>query len=597
MNDGNSKRLASGVSFTASSGQKTLAAWTDGGTNIVGATCRTVGGGESSHPPLDPFSSPNPSTVPEPGSSCSLARGSLALLAWGWRKRKWICDFRFMSYDLPAIIKKGSAPPVRTSRDMRVVGTGSVVRQRDPYLGASLMKAAIMALPLSCLLVADAGAQLPSAAVPYGLSVSIHPTSGNVTFQDLDMIKAAGISFVRTDLFWNQVETTAGVYNFSTNGSCNYDAWSQACAARGLRVVYTLDYGNGLYGSDPSSLAWQQAYANYAAAAAEHFKGDGDIYQVWQEPDGSWSWPKRGSNRKPVHGHGQAGGAGDAQDGSCTIWGPDISNAEYAVTNFLKPCLQQGLASLVDAISVHPYRTTAPETVVADYTTIGTLVNRYRSQMPIVSSEWGYSCSTDTSDQFGGHGSRPRRLPGRMLLVNYSQGIRFSNWYDWKDDEIAGSEEFGLVTSAGVAKPAYNELKLLTASLHGETFSGSKLSDGNSNDWLLVFTGGGHTTLAAWTTQTGGHMSAVVPGWGTYNLTATPFYVNPTLLPGDANLDGTVNVQDWQYWRRIIGSRSPAVGLKPTSITTAWSTSRTWPFWRPTTGTVWRRTSSRPTMD
>ena len=159
----------------------------------------------------------------------------------------------------------------------------------------------------------------------------------------------------------------------------------------------------------------------------------------------------------------------------------------------------------MDAISVHPYRTTAPETVVADYTTIGALVNRYRSQMPIVSSEWGYSCY-GTSDQFlAGTAQDQGDYLARMLLVNYSQGIRFSNWYDWKDDEIAGSEELGLVTSAGVAKPAYNELKLLTASLSGETFSGSQLSDGNSNDWLLVFTGGGHTTLAAWTTETGGH--------------------------------------------------------------------------------------------
>ena len=33
-------------------------------------------------------------------------------------------------------------------------------------------------------------------------------------------------------------------------------------------------------------------------------------------------------------------------------------------------------------------------------------------------------------------------------------------------------------------------------------------------------------------------------GWGTLHLTSTPFYVNPTLLPGDANLDGTVNVLD-----------------------------------------------------
>ena len=84
-------------------------------------------------------------------------------------------------------------------------------------------------------------------------------------------------------------------------------------------------------------------------------------------------------------------------------------------------------------------------------------------------------------------------------------------------------------------------MQLLTRSLNGETFT-SKLNDHNSNDWLLVFTGGGHTTLAAWTT--GSSHTVTVSGWGTLHLTSTPFYVNPTLLPGDANLDGTVNVLD-----------------------------------------------------
>ena len=91
-------------------------------------------------------------------------------------------------------------------------------------------------------------------------------------------------------------------------------------------------------------------------------------------------------------------------------------------------------------------------------------------------------------------------------------------------------------------KPAYNEMKLLTKSLNGETFY-QQLSDGNSNDWLLVFkTPGGRQTLAAWTT--GNADTATVSGWGTLHLSSTPFYVNPTLLPGDANLDGSVNVQD-----------------------------------------------------
>ena len=132
----------------------------------------------------------------------------------------------------------------------------------------------------------------------------------------------------------------------------------------------------------------------------------------------------------------------------------------------------------------------------------------------------------------------------RMFLVNFSQGVPLSCWYCFQDggnDPTNAEWNYGIVTCDLQAKPAYNELHLLTASLKGETFS-QKLNDGSSADWLLVFTGGGHATLAAWTTGTAD--TPIVPGWGTLHLTSTPYYVKPTLLYGDINLDGTVDVQD-----------------------------------------------------
>ena len=182
--------------------------------------------------------------------------------------------------------------------------------------------------------------------------------------------------------------------------------------------------------------------------------------------------------------------------------------------------------------------------MVSDYATVKSLIKTYHrsGSIPIVSSEWGWPSDVVTAQQQGDY-------LARMFLVNFSQGIPLSVWYEWENggtDPTVDDDNYGLVTNGSAnppiaPKPAYNELHLLTASLKGETFS-QKLSDGNSADWLLVFTGGGHTTLAAWTTGTAD--TAIVSGWGTLHLTSTPFYVNPTLLPGDANLDGRVDVLD-----------------------------------------------------
>ena len=131
-------------------------------------------------------------------------------------------------------------------------------------------------------------------------------------------------------------------------------------------------------------------------------------------------------------------------------------------------------------------------------------------------------------------------------MVNLSQNIPFSSWYDFRDDGPTLSvyeQNFGMVSvDESSVHPAYRECQLLTHSLNGETYN-RKLNDGHASDWLLVFrASNGNETLAAWTT--GNPRTVTVSGWGTLHLISTPFYVNPTLLPGDANLDGRVDVLD-----------------------------------------------------
>ena len=384
---------------------------------------------------------------------------------------------------------------------------------------------------------------------------------------DFSMIASAGLKIVRTDLSWSTVETVKGTYDFSSDpgyyGGMTFDDYYTLCKSNGLTPYFILDYGNSLYGGNGFNTGWnsstlQQGYANFAAAAVAHFKalGGGVIWQIYQEPNLAQYFDGTATDYMSLV--KATAPLMRTADSSATILGPSTSGTTSSSQTFIRTCLQQGLLQYVDAVDVHGYHNdgsgaqysmTAPEaacsasphtTTMTDYASIRSLIKTYNSgnAAPLTCSEWGYGVwSGGITEQVKAD------YLARVFLLNLSQGIPLSTWYSWESsDDASVGGYYGLVPEGSrVPNPAYYAAHLLTSSLKGETFS-QKLSDGNSADWLLVFTGGGHTTLAAWTTGTSD--TAIVPGWGTYQLTSTPFYVNPTLLPGDANLDGRVDVLD-----------------------------------------------------
>ena len=406
------------------------------------------------------------------------------------------------------------------------------------------MKVALMALVLLLLSVANASAVetgLPSAVVPGGLGVEYHYVGVGGDGPDTINMQASGVKFVRMDLSWNVVETTMGQYDFT-----DFDGFENACMSRGLRILWILDSNNPLYGTNPGLSSWRQGFTNFASAVAAHYKGDGNIYELWNEPNSGF-WPGGSNVNQYMALANQALPAMRLADPNATIIGaatcPHSTGSSTGVdTTFLTSCFnygqhhpgQKGLLDLVDAVSVHPYQSTAgdiynnpgpPEGVVANtYTPLTALMKQYHSNvaLPIVSSEWGYSTAMPgiTAQVQGDY-------LARMMLVNLSQGIPLSIWYDWKNDgtDPADIEDnFGMVTNGLLQKPAYQEMRLLVSSLAGTTFH-QQLNDGNSNDWLLVFqTPSGQQILAAWTTGDA-HTVNVGGSWGSLNLTSTPFYV------------------------------------------------------------------------
>lgn len=379
---------------------------------------------------------------------------------------------------------------------MRVLGAGSVCR----YLGLSLFAALWSSAALA--------ATLPGLTVPEGVGVNIHFSKGNE--KDLDLIAAAGIKVVRADFVWDQIERYRGVYDWSA-----YDELAANLAKRGLRPLFILAYSNALYESGTDKL-WQSlwfyhevkspqtpasvaAFSRWAAEAAKHFKKYGAMWEIWNEPNIKFWKPTpdvAAYSRLAI----SACNAIHQADPNATVIGPASA---YFPWEFLESFFKAGALDCLDAVTVHPYRNTIPETVLVDYIRMQKLMAQYvpaarKNQIPILSGEWGYSTvmrGRPLEDQAD--------FVVRMQLLNLIYLVPMSIWYDWKNDgpdRWNNEHNFGIVNEDLSPKPAYVALKTMTTQLAGYRLI-QRLDIGSDKDYALLFMNAqGLGKIAVWTT-------------------------------------------------------------------------------------------------
>ena len=301
------------------------------------------------------------------------------------------------------------------------------------------------------------------------------------------------------DLTWAMIERDKGIYEFESLG---YDSLTEGCSDRGIRILYILDYGNTLYekGRSVRTQTGREAFAHFAEAAAERYAGRGILWEIWNEPNIEHFWDSQPS----------------AED-YCKLvemTAPRIKKADpdglvvagatsQIPLEWLEDCFQRGLLELIDVLSVHPYRSQPPETVVADYAELRRLVGRYApqgKQVPIISGEWGYS--NLNWDQTRLTEQEQAAYLARMFLTNLYQDIDISIWYDWKDDGTDPNErehQFGTVRHDCNPKAAYLAAKVLASTLGGYAFD-KRIDLGNENDFAFKLTNGKREAIAFWTT-------------------------------------------------------------------------------------------------
>ncbi|WP_246041964.1 cellulase family glycosylhydrolase [Robertmurraya kyonggiensis] len=298
---------------------------------------------------------------------------------------------------------------------------------------------------------------------------------------DIDRIRDAGINMVRTDLFWSAIEKEQGVFDFNSFG---YDELTSELEKENITPYYVLDYSNTLYEEDGAFIQTEKgfkAFDRYVDEATQRYKNKNIIWEVWNEPNiGLWKpeeyYKLLKETAKTIR----------ANDPSGYIVAPALAGLSEESFVWLEELFRLGALEHMDAISVHPYRSWAPETVAYEYDVLRELVEKYSSKnVPIISGEWGYSTENGWYDLHLSEEEQATYLV-RMLLINQLEKIPISIWYGWEND---GTDEsnFGLIEyDTGNPKLAYQAINAYSYLLADYQLS-ERIQTNSSDDYVLKF--------------------------------------------------------------------------------------------------------------
>lgn len=375
--------------------------------------------------------------------------------------------------------------------------------------------------------------------LPSNLGVAIHFTHDDVA---LDAAKNAGFKWVRMDLFWSSVEQTPESYVWT-----NYDELVESLRIRGMKALFILDYGNGLYTEGfpfpPTSPEAIVAFANFAEAAARHFAGKGVRFEIWNEGNESktyWNPEQYGVAAK------EAIAAIHRGDPTAKVSTTGVSGFGF---DYIRRFLNQSGGMSADAIAVHPYNVTNPARgLVENYLHLKEVIAPYYSSLPAIwSTEWGFT-SSDYAEQ-GSDGTSPtarRRqalLAARELLSCYAIGVPFYIYYDLRDDETDTPREnnFGLLAKDYSEKPAMTAVKTLTRFTKNRTLRGF-LPTVPTNLVAMRFDGSNDKVVALWLSTPNSSLRVTLPR----GATAADFLGAPIAIQANSILlketDGPVYV-------------------------------------------------------
>ncbi|MFS0713677.1 sugar-binding protein [Microbacterium sp. 2P01SA-2] len=209
----------------------------------------------------------------------------------------------------------------------------------------------------------------------------------------MQALTAGGFAQLRDEVYWSEVETQPGVYDWSRARAEFLDPARE----QGIRPLLLAGYGNPLYdaGNGPVSPEAVAAYADYAAAMAAEFGDMSTGIEVWNEWDLGLGGNTNVSPEDYVGLLSAAAPAIEAAAPDLPIIGPAVANLN---TDWLERTFQLGALDHLDGIVLHPYSyPVGADALDETLTRIDALVRRYNDGQtkPLWITEHGWPTGTN----------------------------------------------------------------------------------------------------------------------------------------------------------------------------------------------------------
>lgn len=340
---------------------------------------------------------------------------------------------------------------------------------------------------------------LRPAAVPGVMGVNYHPMwqgmDAAARARELDLLVAAGVSWVRVDVAWSALQPVSGA-TYAQPALDKLDSRLAEITTRGMRTLLMLywapawssgtDARNGRPG-DPAD------YARAAAFLAKRYSGANpqariDGLEIWNEQNKNLFWQKAPLDTR-VSAFAElveaTGKAVDEVDTSLpvVVGGTSSIDTDWFEQFYADP----DVVGSYDALAIHPYSSPSDEPpdsradgpvhaqyYLAHISALDELMAEHGDTAPVWVTEFGWSTHADapdasnwergvTADQQADY-----LLEAFGLLADYPR-VAAAFWYDARDSTLGNPhlDGFGLINVDFTTKPAYYAMRCVSTAVCG----------------------------------------------------------------------------------------------------------------------------------